>query len=362
MTDTHLLIRAVRAPESLGALAPEDWDLLLRQARRATLHGRLGCDERVPRERLPARIRRRLEADRTLAIYNARVVRFEIDRIGQALAGLDAPVMLLKGGAYHAAGLANARGRLVNDVDIMVPREALEAAERALVAHGWEAMTLEPYDQRYYRTWMHELPPLQHAERGTVVDVHHTILPPTARLHPDPGLIWRAARPLVGPFLAPAPSDLVLHCAVHLFYDGDLALAFRDLVDLDGLMRHFAPEPGFWDGLVGRAEALDLARPLFYALRYCRRLLDTPVPEAVVAAAAPHAPPAPALAAMDALAPRALLPDHPDAPRRGTGLALLLLYVRSHWLRMPPPLLAAHLGRKALARLSPDPAKQAAAR
>ena len=40
---------------------------------------------------------------------------------------------------------------------------------------------LTPYDDAYYRDHMHELPPLIHKERDRMIDVHHTILPLTAR-------------------------------------------------------------------------------------------------------------------------------------------------------------------------------------
>jgi hypothetical protein len=49
---------------------------------------------------------------------------------------------------------------------------------------------------------------------------------------------------------------------------------------------------------------------------------------------------------MDRLAKTVLLPEHPDHPRRWKGVAQWLLYIRSHYLRMPPHLLIAHLARK----------------
>ena len=50
---------------------------------------------------------------------------------------------------------------------------------------------------------------------------------------------------------------------------------------------------------------------------------------------------------MDRLVPRALDPAHPDHPvSAGSRLARWLLYVRSHWIRMPPALLARHLAYK----------------
>jgi hypothetical protein len=49
---------------------------------------------------------------------------------------------------------------------------------------------------------------------------------------------------------------------------------------------------------------------------------------------------------MDQLVGRALTPEHPDHPTKVTALARWLLYVRSHYLRMPLQLLIPHLLRK----------------
>jgi hypothetical protein len=265
---------------------------------------------------------------------------------------VDVPV-ILKGAAYVLAELPPAAGRLSSDVDIMVPKETLGAVEAALHRDGYEAVKLDPYDQRYYRRWMHELPPLRHRERQTVVDVHHTILPETGRLRPDRRALAEAAVPLSGRLRILAPTDLVLHSAAHLFQDGDLDGGLRDLVDLDLLLRHFGREPEFWERLVPRARALTLTRPLYYALRYCRELLGCPVPASVQESARGGEPMQPIRTLMDALTCRAVTPDGWDEPSRRTRRARLLLYVRSHWLRMPPWLLARHLARKAIARVLP---------
>jgi hypothetical protein len=137
----------------------------------------------------------------------------------------------------------------------------------------------------------------------------------------------------------------------HLMYASDLADSLRDLVDIDLMLREFADrDAGFWDELVIRAEELDLARPAFYALRYCASLLGTPVPAASTARAADGGPSAVVLTIMDRLVPRALYPQHPDSPSRITELARLLLYIRLHWISMPPLLLARHLVRKFFVR------------
>src|SRR5262249_29388812 len=216
----------------------------------------------------------------------------------------------------------------------------LRDGEAALLGHGWEGTPPDAYDKRYSRPWMHELPPMQHRERGTVIDVHHNILPETARWRPDPRLLLAAARPLADPQLRVlAPADMVLHSAAHLFQEGELENGLRDLTDLDALLRHFGAEAGFWDQLVPRPRALGLERTLFYALRYARRLLQTPVPGAVWTAAQAGGPAGAVRRLMDGLVERALLPEPDDAARWGTWLARGLLFVRGHWLRMPPLLL-----------------------
>jgi len=51
-----------------------------------------------------------------------------------------------------------------------------------LMLEGWVSGHRSAYDQRYYRKWMHEIPPMTHIRRQTVLDLHHNILPETARL------------------------------------------------------------------------------------------------------------------------------------------------------------------------------------
>ena len=96
---------------------------------------------------------------------------------------------------------------------------------------------------------------------------------------------------------------------------------------------------------------LNWKRPLFYALRYCEALLETPVPAGMVDALRGAAPGRGLLALMDALYLRALRPAHASCADRWTPAARFLLYLRANWLRMPPLLLARHLFHKAF--LSP---------
>ena len=246
-----------------------------------------------------------------------------------------------------------ADGRMLADVDIMVPLDRLPEIERRLREAGWQSETLDPYDEHYYREWAHELPPMRYQDEPLELDVHHNILQRTARLQPDPRELFRASIPVeTRPFRILCPADQVLHAAVHLFQDSDCANRLRDLVDVDGLVRAHSSHAGFWHELRERACIHGVMRPLWYALHFSSSLLDTPVPAGVLEGIPRARPSTLVRMAMSWLVRQALLPHEPDRrlPVRAR-LARALLYARSHWLRMPPWLLARHLGAKGIRRL-----------
>ena len=350
---------ALRRPQTLEALSPSGWDVLVRQARRSGLLARIGCmlQAQGSIDAMPNAPRMHLRAAMLVAeAQHAEALR-ELASIATALAPTGVQPVLLKGSAYVAAGLLPAMGRMFSDIDILVPKHKLGEVEAALMLNGWATTHHSPYDQRYYRQWMHELPPLRHIRRGTVIDVHHAILPDTARLKPSSAKLLAGARPIADmPRYAVLDApDMVLHSMVHLFHNDDLSHSLRDLSDLDLLLRHLGRVPRFWADLVARARELDLARPLYYGLRYTNLRLGTPVPTDTLRASAADAPGALAGRLSDALWARALRPQHQTAADRWTPAALFALYVRAHWLRMPPVMLLRHLTVKAL-RLHEAPA------
>jgi hypothetical protein len=346
-----LLIRTLRSPDAVTHFSMSEWDMLVRQARAAGLLARLAHRFRQQglQAAIPEMARWHFEAAETLASKQRSAVRWEMQQLRAALADLDCPLILLKGAAYVAAGLPAAAGRMFNDIDVLVPRERLKKVESSLMLAGWHATGLSEYDKRYYRRWMHEIPPLQHTQRQTVIDVHHAILPDTARYHPDSAKLRNRAVSvdgLPGIFVL-AAEDRILHSATHLFHDGELPQGLRDLTDLDLLLRDAAADPDFWPLLLARAGEIQLSRPLFYALRYVSHFLDTPVPDSVTAALEPSAPGRVTLALMDGVFRRALAPAHASCADSLTPAARQAAFVRAHWLRMPAHLLIPHLFHKA---------------
>ncbi|MGH7811506.1 MAG: nucleotidyltransferase domain-containing protein, partial [Candidatus Binatia bacterium] len=190
-----ILKTALTQPQALATLNELDWDRLIQSARRLGLLARIQVllVEGGLLEQVPAQPKAHLDSARIVADNEQRIMRWETNRIQRALGELSKPVVFLKGAAYLLAGLPVAKGRISTDVDILVDKADLGAVERALLEHGWEHTKADEYDQYYYRIWSHELPPLRHRERRTTIDVHHRILPPTGRHHPDPKKLLAAA-------------------------------------------------------------------------------------------------------------------------------------------------------------------------
>jgi len=351
MAGVDLVSLALRRPHEVPHWTLAQWELLVRQARSANLLARLAAllEDLGSLEQVPHAARAHLEAALVVSRAQEEAVRREVAYVLKALARTGIDIVLLKGAAYLLAGLPAARGRLFSDIDILVPHSSLAEVEAALMLHGWATTHHDPYDQRYYRDWMHELPPMLHVARETVLDVHHAIVPITARLKPDSGKLLAASRRLAedSRLRVLAPVDMILNSAAHLFLNEELSSGLRDLADLDSLLRQYGARTAFWLELVERARELDLSRLLYYGLRYARLILDTPVPDHARQATDANRPPIWLRSAMDALFMRALRPYHFSAADRFSSFARLALYIRAHWLRMPPALLARHLTVKA---------------
>ncbi|MDN4038021.1 hypothetical protein [Massilia sp. YIM B02443] len=81
----------------------------------------------------------------------------------------------------------------------------------------------------------------------------------------------------------------------------------------------------------GRAAELELTRPLFYTLRYLRRVLGAMIPAATLVAAEAGRPNLALLVLMDALFLRALQPPTPACGDRFSGGARVVLSIRGNW-------------------------------
>jgi hypothetical protein len=334
--NARLLVRALRDPASVTNC---DWPGLISAARAEQIIGSLAF--RMEGRPVPARVEAVFEAARRDAAYARTQALWEAEMARRALAPLGVPVILMKGTAFHAAYYDACIGRSVGDLDIMVPRASLDAVQAALLDAGWERMKeADGYDDVYYRRWMHELPPLIHRTRDRMIDVHHTILPLTARPTPDAGALIADSVELENGLRILSPADIIVHAAAHLLADGDLAGGLRNLWDIDRLLREFAAaDADFWRKLRDRARLHQLERAVARALRLTHRLYGTPLEKRDSSS----------FSLADRLFEARILARNGWGQEKGKALRFAF-YVRSHWLRMPPLMLARHLWTKATRR------------
>jgi hypothetical protein len=322
VSDGRLLARVLRVPANALALDAADWTALIAIARAEQMIGTLAA--RLDGLVVPDDVARILADARASAAQGHVAALWEVEMARRALAPLGEPVVLLKGSAFAAANLRAGEGRSIGDLDILVPRARIDAVEAALLTAGWEWVKPNPYDDAYYRQWMHELPPLIHRDRDRMIDVHHTILPLTARITPDAASLLKDSVTVSPGVRMLAPFDMIVHAAAHLFADGDLAGGMRNLWDVHCLVEQFGTA-----GLDRRATHHGLAKEVARAVRLAAALYGD----------------GEKLAPLDHAYLRRVTAR--DGWGRGMRPATrLAFYVRSHWLRMPPLMLAKHLWTK----------------
>ena len=348
-----ILVKWLRNELPSTSLSSKEWELIVRQARNAKVLGSVAARVKAAGDlhALPEPLRNHLESAILVAEQQKISVNYELQRIEKALHGAVAQPIALKGAAYLLADLPLADGRMFSDIDLFFPRAEIPLVESQLLMHGWIRKPVDDYDNRYYREWMHEIPPLVHFRRGSVLDIHHNIVPTLRSYGPDPTRLLLEAIPDYAPdgFRVLKPVDMILHSTAHLFLETDFSTGFRGILDLDGLFRHFGnPEQPFWMELIERAEAHNLVPFLKLGLRYSHRILNTPLPEPIIAWSRISFPKAKLL---DLQFNRALLPRHSTCKDGGLELADFLLLCRGHALKMPLTMLLPHLIHKSIFRL-----------
>lgn len=333
MSAMRTLVDLLAGRREAAGLGPRDWDGVIGVARSEAMLATLAC--RLDPAELPSPVAALFAEQRAAAEVAQRQALWEAEMARRALKEQRIEFVLLKGTAYAAAGLSCAAGRQIGDLDILVLQSDIGRAENELLAADWEWVKPDPYDDAYYRDHMHELPPLIHKARDRMIDVHHTILPQTHRITPDALALMSDAVTMASGHAVLCPTDMACHCAAHMLADGDLQGGLRNLWDFHCLTRDFAAaDAGFWGRLDARADLHGLRAAVRRAARLSRDLYGSDLPSG-----------------WDGQDPgdgwyRRRLLARDDWGRASDFALQQAFYVRSHWLRMPPAMLARHLWTK----------------
>lgn len=317
-----LLARALRMPESVATLDPDALNAVIAMARAEQMIGTLAW--RLDGIAVPASVARILDDARASAAQGQVVALWEAEVARRMLAPLDVRLVLLNGTAFAVGEMRAGVGRSIDDLDILVSHDRIDAVEAALLAAGWEWVKPDPYDAANHRTWMYARSPLIDRDRVRRIHLHPSILPPTARITPDPAALLADVVEIAPGMFGLSPNDRLVHAVAHLFAGGDLAGGMRTLWDVHCLVAEFGS-----DGLEVRARNHGLEHAVARALRLAEALYGD--------------------ARRVTLVDRLYL--HRVTARDGWGrptrpVTRMMFSVRSHWLRAPPGLLARHLWTK----------------
>jgi len=282
------------------------------------------------------------------ADFDHQMLKFEMNRVERALLGSGIKPVLLKGAAYVAGERQAGKGRRVSDIDILVREDDLAEVEKLLKNAEWEfdQATSNEYDQRYYRQYMHELPPLRHMRRQTVVDVHHHLLPKTSRININIDPFFEESKIVKGEiFNIFNELDMFIHSSVHTFVDGTFDTPVRSLIELQYLLSDVSVDLN--DKLLSRIHEVRADMPTALAFWMLARVFDNERAKLLYDQCGYKT---------SSIARWAFVKRFEEPGE--AKLAKLALYIRSHYLRMPLLQLLGHfavkLFRRAKHRVSPS--------
>jgi hypothetical protein len=346
-----LLIKVLATPSLLSSLNLSQWQILLSQATASQLVGRIDYLMKIEGISPPKAIKWHFSSVTKIANKQRQQALREFKEVSKSLDKIETKLIFLKGATYIAKDLPCSHGRTLSDIDVLVDKEHLNHIEMVLKFSGWLKTEIEDYDDNYYRTWMHEIPPLTHTTRGTTLDVHHNILPSTNKDMPNVGNfdIEKVFVENVGEIVTLSDTDLCIHNAVHLFTESEFHNGLRDLSDFHLLLIHFQKDNvHFVDELIARAKSLGLYDYVRLAIRYTHLSFYTPINSTSVDELSHQSSLTGAL--QDFCFMQIFKPNHKSCRTWQYPIAQWMLYWRGHLIRMPLTLLIPHLVRKTIMR------------
>jgi hypothetical protein len=296
-------------------------------------------------EQIPVQTQRHfLNAD-VLAENHKRHAKFEASELLKTLNNSQRKYFIfLKGAGYTLSEGRVGQTRIYNDIDILTDKPAIDGIEKRLSLLGWLSEELTEHDEKYYRKWAHEIPPLRHGKRGTIVDIHHNIVPIISGRHIDADKFASYSVTTEDGFQILSYAAMTLHSLIHLFFNEDVKKGYRDLIDIHTLMTYHS-DGDYWQTLLSLAQETGFQLELFLACRYAAKILQTDIPEFVQNEINQFCPWN--IAFLDFIYEKSLVPNHPICQPKFFATAEFMILIRGHFQKMPLHILIYHLTCKA---------------
>jgi hypothetical protein len=285
----------------LGGLSEVEWN----QVVAVSLHNgvapllysrmkRLAEDRLIPLEMLrELRAAYLATAERNLRLYR------ELAAVLSAFQQGAIPVIVLKGAHLAKLVYGNIALRPMGDLDLLVKKSDLVGAAAQLRELGYTAAAARldepgpdgqaPPGLELACAHGHHLPPFVRPGAAAAIEVHWTLVDIDLDLDIDVDGLWARAQSVVlagVPTLGLCPVDLLLHQCVHAGEHHRYLIGLRPFCDLAQILQHYQAEMP-WEQVRLRAQQWRVGKGVYLTLRLLGRLLDTPVPEPVLAALRP---------------------------------------------------------------------------
>jgi hypothetical protein len=335
--------QAYVAPDTALMFSPKQWQQLVLVLRNQQL---LACYSAEFKragifEQIPVQTQRHfLNAD-VLAENHKQQVKFEVSDLVRTLGNRERKYLIfLKGAGYTLSEGRVGQTRIYNDIDVIADKPAIDGIEKHLCLFGWLSEELTEHDEKYYRKWAHEIPPLRHGKRGTIVDIHHNIVPIISGRHIDADKFASNSVTTEDGFQILSYAGMTLHSLIHLFFNEDVKKGYRDLIDIHTLMTYHS-DSDYWQSLLSLSKETGFQMELFLACRYAQKILQTDIPEFVQNEINQFCPWN--IMFLDFIYEKSLLPNHPICQPRFFTLAEFMILLRGHFQKMPLHILTYHL-------------------
>ncbi|WP_158971610.1 nucleotidyltransferase family protein [Paraglaciecola sp. L3A3] len=338
-------------PEVALAFTPKQWQQLVLILRHQQL---LACYSAVFKQagifqKIPQQAQRHfLNADVLVANHKKQVM-FEAAELQREIGDKQQYLIFLKGAGYTLSKTRVGDTRVYNDIDILSDKSSIDEIEKKLCLFGWLSEELTEHDEKYYRKWAHEIPPLRHGKRGTIIDIHHNIVPIISGRQLDANQFATHSVTTEDGFQILSFAAMTLHSLIHLFFNEDVKKGYRDIIDIHTLMTYHS-EGDYWQELLSLSKETGFELELFLACRYVQQILKTRIPEEITEQVAKNIPWN--IGYLDFVYKKVLLPSHPSCRPKFFALAEFLVLLRGHFQKMPLHILIFHLTTKSLVGLT----------
>jgi hypothetical protein len=207
----------------------------------------------------------------------------ELGRVLRRLAAEGVAVLLLKGAALAETVYHDIAARPMGDLDLLVHREDVMAAQGALSELGYAPRRTEAF-AGVTLDFENEVQLLKQGPVDTLVEIHWSLLnSPHYQNRLPMAWFWETALPVQvegSAALVLGPEALLLHLCAHLALHHGSSGA-RWLHDVAEVVQRFQDRLD-WEQLLGRAQAWDLVLPVQQVLGRVARDWQAPIPDDIL--------------------------------------------------------------------------------